>query len=213
MEVPDGSDGASEKGKPLRTAKRKHPAMVIFTSGPAHEFRTAVVGLVGDEAAYLPVAQTSDGDSLFVVHGTDGWGLLFEKRETPDQDIWVHEIEFRPVRTRAANAWSPWQVRVMLSGHSWDPGLHAELTGDRSIAKMSSKKRRVAIAARTAEIARLRDCFSWTMAGEALVSSRVFGVNVNDAVQKAAEKLRALSDAGVYEEPLPPLDASGRATT
>ena len=93
--------------------------------------------VLGEDLSWVPLARTRDGRHVFHIQGCRAWGTLVEVQEQPAGEVFVHEVGFRCDFPEFRGI-----VQMELVVHGWDPWLHAETTGDRSVLEAPVSRRR-----------------------------------------------------------------------
>lgn len=104
---------------------RKHPFFAALHDSPqGEEFLQVIVGHLGDEISYVPLASFEKGRRhLFLLNGSAGSGLLGEAWEEPEG------AETRPVMGFVALMSAGHEIFAEYRGYRWDAGSHLARTG------------------------------------------------------------------------------------
>ncbi len=167
--------------------RRKHPGLNVAEGSPQGEvFVSILMSFLGEEMWWKALEQTEAKSIVFLVGGSRGNGVLVEKHERAEDDAWVHQWGFR---------YEPEGLGVIAQmefcAHRWDPGLYAEISGDRSLLEQPASDRRRVQEQKSWEVGRERDRLQMTVLPRETPSMMVCGIpmsEIEEIVERHAEK-------------------------
>ena len=175
--------------------RRKNPGFNSIEDSPQGRlFMGHLMGFLGDELSWKALEQTREKSTVFLVGGSRAWGVLVETVERAEEDRWVHRWGFRYYPGGADVA-----VQIELLAHRWDPWLHAELTGDRSILDGPRARRYKLQERRDWEIGRERDQYRLEVLPRLLSQPTLCGVSI-ETIDLLLNRYAKEEGAGYVEE-------------
>lgn len=167
--------------------RRKHPGLHVAEGSPQGEvFVSILMSFLGEELWWKAVEQTRDKSIIFAVGGSRGQGVLVEGAEQADGEVWVNRWGFRHEPDSLGVV-----VQMELTARRWDPWLHAELTGDRTLLQESAGRRRREQELRSWEAGKAGDRLHMTVLpveGSARVVCGVPLEQIEEVLKRHAEK-------------------------
>lgn len=129
--------------------KRKYLSVSAFEgSVQAMEFLALLIRYLGEQVVMQALETIEEKYHVFAIAGSQGQGLMVEVKEEAKRDFWVRKtgLIIEDPEGRCVTL-------AKLTSHSWDPWLHAKLTGDESFTKLPAAKRRAVSAEKSAVVA------------------------------------------------------------
>jgi hypothetical protein len=120
------------------------------TSPQGRQFIQTIGSHIGN-FGYVAIDERREGGVAYCLVGDHGVGLLVDERERPDGDEWVRRTTFRYESSDGL------VLEAVLVIHRWDPWLHAQETGDRTVLDLPAARRRRETARRSEAIGRAKD--------------------------------------------------------
>lgn len=156
--------------------RRKHPGFNVAEASPQGEVFVSILrGFLGEEVWWKALEQTKDKSIIFLVGGSRGQGVLVEKPEMAEEDLWVHQWGFR---------YEPEDIGVVVQmdylAYRWDPWLHADITGDRSLVDGPAGRRRRVQEQRDWETGKERDQYRMTVVPAEAAAKTVCGIGLEE---------------------------------
>jgi hypothetical protein len=100
--------------------RRKHPGFnTMEETAQGLYFLRHVYNLVGEGVRYFPLERLDDKADVWRIEGRRAWGLLVERTEGSDGDMWNLRWGFRLMEPVGDNL----IVQATLSPQRWDPWL------------------------------------------------------------------------------------------
>lgn len=156
--------------------RRKNPGFNVAEGSPQGEvFMSVLMSFVGEEVWWKALDQTGDKSVIFMVGGSRGHGVLVETAERAEEDRWVHAWGFR---------YEPADLGVVVQmdfcAHRWDPWLHAQLTGDRTLLDAPASRRRRVQESRNWQTGQERDQYRMAVLPKDAAARSLCGISMEE---------------------------------